>query len=161
MGGEGATWMHRTIKQVGEDIAGLKFHTAIARLMEYSTWLKERGDELAADERAESLRALTLLLAPLVPHLAEEMWALLGESYSVHQRPWPSYDEARIQARTVTLVVQVNGKLRDRVEAPATVSREEARGLALGLERVREALAGKEVRDVIFVPGKLVNVVAR
>jgi len=161
LGSEGATWMHRTIKQVGEDIAGLKFHTAVARLMEYSTWLKDRGDELAAGERAENLRALTLLLAPLVPHLAEEMWARLGEPYSVHQQPWPAYDEAMIQARTVTLVVQVNGKLRDRVEAPATISREEARDLALGLERVREVLDGKEVRDVIVVPGKLLNVVSR
>jgi len=159
LGGEGAVWMHRTIKQVGEDIAGLKFHTAIARLMEYTTWLKERGDELPAGSRGEQVGALTLLLAPLAPHLAEEMWSLLGREYSVHQQPWPAYDEARIQARTVTLVVQVNGKLRDRVEAPATVSKEEARALALGLERVREVVAGKEIRDVVVVPGKLVNVV--
>ncbi len=161
VGGEGAAWMHRTTKQVGEDIAGLKFHTAIARLMEYTAWLKEHGDELAPETREEHPRALTLLLAPLAPHLAEEMWALLGEPYSIHQQPWPSYDEARIQARTVTLIVQVNGKLRDRVEAPVTISNEEARDLALGLKRVREAVAGKEVRDVIVVPGKLVNVVVK
>ncbi len=160
-GGEGAAMMlHRAIKQVGEDIAGLKFHTAIARLMEYSAWLKEHDAGLSLGDRAEHLRALTLLLAPLAPHLAEEMWALLGQPYSVHQQSWPAYDEALTRARTVTLVIQVNGKLRDRVEAPATVSAEEARALALGLERVRAAIAGKEVRDVIVVPGKLVNVVA-
>ncbi len=152
--------LHRAIKQVGEDIAGLKFHTAIARLMEYSAWLKEHDAGLSLGDRAEHLRALTLLLAPLAPHLAEEMWALLGQPYSVHQQSWPAYDEALTRARTVTLVIQVNGKLRDRVEAPATVSAEEARALALGLERVRAAIAGKEVRDVIVVPGKLVNVVA-
>jgi len=161
-GGSDAVMMpHRAIKQVGEDIAGLKFHTAIARLMEYSAWLKEHDAGLSARERTEHLRALTLLLAPLAPHLAEEMWSLLGEPYSVHQQAWPAYDEARTRARTVTLVAQVNGKLRDRVEAPATVSVEEARALALGLERVRAAIAGKEVRDVIVVPGKLVNVVTR
>jgi len=158
--GPGVRVMHRAIKQVGEDIGGLKFHTAIARLMEYSAWLKEHDAGLSAGERAEHLRALTLLSAPLAPHLAEEMWALLGQPYSVHQQAWPAYDEALTKAKMVTLVAQVNGKLRDRVEAPATISVEEARALALGLERVRAAIAGKEVRDVIVVPGKLVNVVA-
>jgi len=158
--GPGVRVMHRAIKQVGEDIAGLKFHTAIARLMEYSAWLKEHDAGLPTGQRAEHLRALTLLLAPLAPHLAEEMWALLGQPYSVHQQSWPAYDEALTKAKMVTLVAQVNGKLRDRVEAPATISVEEARALALGLERVRAAIAGKEVRDVIVVPGKLVNVVA-
>jgi len=158
--GPGVMMLHRAIKQVGEDIAGLKFHTAIARLMEYSAWLKEHDAGLSLGDRAEHLRALTLLLAPLAPHLAEEMWALLGQPYSVHQQSWPAYDEALTKAKMVTLVAQVNGKLRDRVEAPATISVEEARALALGLERVRAAIAGKEVRDVIVVPGKLVNVVA-
>jgi len=159
-GSDAAMMLHRAIKQVGEDIAGLKFHTAIARLMEYSAWLKEHDAVLPAGDRAEHLRALTLLLAPLAPHLAEEIWALLGQPYSVHQQSWPAYDEALTKAKMVTLVAQVNGKLRDRVEAPATISVEEARALALGLERVRAAIAGKEVRDVIVVPGKLVNVVA-
>ena len=160
-GGDAPARMHRTIKQAGEDVADLKFHTAIARLMEYSTWLKESAAALPMAKRAEHLKALALLLAPLAPHLAEEMWALLGQPYSVHQQAWPAYDEARVQARTVTLVVQVNGKLRDSVEAPASLSGEEARSLALGLEKVRESLAGKEVRDVIVVPGRLVNIVAR
>jgi len=154
-----ATMMHRTVKQVGEDIVGLKFHTAIARLMEYSTWLKEGGDSLTPDVRAEHVRILTRLLAPLAPHLAEEMWHVLGEVYSVHQQPWPAYDEALTRAQMVTLVVQVNGKLRDRVEAPAGIGEDEARGMALELERVREAIAGKQVRDVIYVPGRLVNIV--
>ncbi len=153
-----ATMMHRTIKQVGEDIAGLKFHTAIARLMEYSAWLKE-GAALAPQVRTEHVRILTRLLAPLAPHLAEEMWHLLGEAYSVHQQPWPAYDEALTRAQMVTLVVQVNGKLRDRVEAAASIGEDEARGVALDLERVREAIAGKQVRDVIYVPGRLVNIV--
>jgi len=153
------TMMHRTVKQVGEDIASLKFHTAIARLMEYSTWLKEGGAALAPQVRVEHVRILTRLLAPLAPHLAEEMWHLLDEAYSVHQQPWPDYDEALTRAQMVTLVVQVNGKLRDRVEAAATIGEDEARDVALDLERVREAIAGKQVRDVIYVPGRLVNIV--
>ncbi len=154
-----ATAMHRTIKQVGEDVAGLKFHTAIARLMEYSTWLKENGGALEAEARAEHLRALALLLAPLAPHLAEEMWSLLGQPYSVHQQPWPAYDESQVQAQMATLVVQVNGKLRERAEAPVSISQQEAQELALGLEKVRDAVAGKEVRNVVFVPGRLINIV--
>jgi len=157
--GEGAARMHRAIKNVGDDVAALKFHTAIARLMEYATWLKERALGLDAATRGEHLRTLTLLLAPLTPHLAEEMWSLLGQPYSVHQQPWPAYDESQLRSQTVTLVVQVNGKLRDRVEASATLSKEEAQALALGLDRVREVVADKTVRDVIFVPGRLVNVV--
>jgi leucyl-tRNA synthetase len=156
-----AAVMHRTIKQVGEDVADLKFHTAIARLMEYSTWLKDNAAALDQAARGEHLKALTLLLAPLAPHLAEEMWATLGQPYSVHQQFWPAYDEAQVQPQMTTLVVQVNGKLRERAEVPATISKADAKALALRLERVREAIAGKEVTDVIFVPGRLINIVAR
>jgi leucyl-tRNA synthetase len=89
------------------------------------------------------------------------MWATLGHPYSVHQQRWPAYDEAQVQAQMTTLVVQVNGKLRERAEVPATISKDEAEALALSLERVREAIAGKEVTGVIFVPGRLINIVAR
>ena len=153
--------MHRTIKQVGEDVADLKFHTAIARLMEYSTWLKDNAAALDQAARGEHLKMLTLLLAPLAPHLAEEMWATLGQPYSVHQQSWPAYDEAQVQAQMTTLVVQVNGKLRERADVPATISKADAQALALSLEKVREAIAGKKVMDVIFVPGRLINIVAR
>jgi leucyl-tRNA synthetase len=153
--------MHRTIKQVGEDVAALTFHTAIARLMEYSTWLKDNAAALDQAARREHLKTLTLLLAPLAPHLAEEMWATLGHPYSVHQQPWPAYDEAQVQAQMTTLVVQVNGKLRERADVPATISKDEAQALALRLEKVRQAIAGKEVRNVIFVPGRLINIVVR
>jgi leucyl-tRNA synthetase len=156
-----AAVMHRTIKQVGEDVADLKFHTAIARLMEYSTWLKDNAAALDQAARGEHLKMLTLLLAPLAPHLAEEMWATLGQPYSVHQQSWPAYDEAQVQAHMTTLVVQVNGKLRERAAVPATISQDEAHDLALRLEKVRQALAGKKVTGVIFVPGRLINIVAR
>jgi leucyl-tRNA synthetase len=79
----------------------------------------------------------------------------------VHQQLWPGYDEAQVQAQMTTLVVQVNGKLRERAEVPVTISKDDAQALALDLERVREAIAGKVVTDVIFVPGRLINIVAR
>jgi leucyl-tRNA synthetase len=89
------------------------------------------------------------------------MWASLGHPYSVHQQRWPAYDEAQVQAQMITLVVQVNGKLRERAEVPATISQDEAQARVLRLEKVRQALAGKEVHQVIFVPGRLINIVAR
>ena len=156
-----ATAMHRTIKQVGEDMADLKFHTAIARLMEYSTWLKENGGALEAGARGEHLQALALLLAPLAPHLAEEMWSQLGQPYSVHQQPWPAYDEAQVQAQTVDAG---GAGQRQAARAGRGAGRHLAgRGaeLALGLDKVREAVAGKEVRKVVFVSGRLINIVVR
>ncbi len=154
-----AAMLHRTIKQVNADITGLSFHTGLARLMEYTSWLRDHLASLDAATRRTHQETLTLLLAPLAPHLAEEMWAQLGRPYSVHQQPWPVYDEALIVADTITLIVQINGKVRERVEAASSISTDEAKALALSLNKVREATAGKTVRDVVVVPGRLVNVV--
>jgi leucyl-tRNA synthetase len=87
------------------------------------------------------------------------MWAEMGEQYSVHKQAWPSYEEALIRAEQITLIVQVNGKLRDRIEAPADISEEAARQLALSSARVGPHLEGKELRKSVYVPGRLVNLV--
>ena len=100
-----------------------------------------------------------MVLAPFAPHHAEEMWAELGEEYSVHEQAWPPYEEALIRAEEITLIVQVNGKLRDRIEAPADISEEAAKVLALESARVRPHLEGKELRKSVYVPGRLVNLV--
>jgi len=99
------------------------------------------------------------LLAPFAPHLAEELWERLGGPYSVHQQPWPAWDAAQVVAGTVTLVVQVNGKVRDRIQVPSDVDDDTVRALALASETVQRYLEGREPRQVIVVPGKLVNVV--
>jgi len=109
----------------------------------------------------EAIRTLVLLLAPIAPHLSEELWAHLGEPYSVHQQRWPAWDASLARAETVTLVLQVNGKVRDRIRVPADLSEAEARELALRNERVRKFLDGKEAAAVVVVPGRLVNVVTR
>ncbi len=156
-----AKMMHRTIKAVTEDIDDLKFHTAIARLMEYSTWLKDHGAALPAATRQEHLRTLTLLLAPLAPHLAEELWFMLGQPYSVHTQAWPSYQETLAREDVVEYVVQVNGKPRDRFVAPLDLPEDHARALALESPRVQQHLGGREPVKVVFVPGKLINLVVR
>jgi leucyl-tRNA synthetase len=153
-------WTHRTIKKVTEDLQAFHFNTAIAALMEFVNYLT-KAREAAAGSAAwrEAVRTLLLLLAPIAPHITEELWALLGEPYSIHQQPWPAYDPALAQAELITLVLQVDGKVRDRITVAAGLSESEARALALQNERVRKFVDGRPVADVVVVPDRLVNVV--
>ena len=99
------------------------------------------------------------MLAPVAPHVAEELWGILGKPYSVHTQDWPDVDEAAAAEQQITLVVQVNGKVRDRITVPADISEEKAKELALSSDAVGKYLEGKPPRKVILVPGKLVNIV--
>ena len=153
--------MHRTIAEVQADIEVLHFHTAIAALMRYTNWLAEARQHLSAEAWRQALHTLIILLAPFAPHLAEELWEREGLPYSVHQQAWPTYDPKYLEQPTVTLVIQVDGKVRDRIEAPAGLGKEQARELALASERVQRVLDGRKVADVIYVPDRLVNVVTR
>jgi leucyl-tRNA synthetase len=115
----------------------------------------------AQDKRPRMLlEPFALALAPYAPHLAEELWEKLGHKQTLAYEPWPAFDAALLKEDTVTVILQVNGKLRDRMDVPAQISREDLEKLALANERLREHLAGKQVRKVIVVPGKLVNIVA-
>ncbi len=151
--------LHRYIKRVTDELGRYQFHTSIAALMECSNWIGTNRDAFTAEQRAEVLRTLTLLLAPLTPFLAEELWERQGGGYSVHQQAWPTYDPALIVDETVTLIVQVNGKVRDRIEVPAAIGEAEARELALTSDKIVPHLGGKAPKKVIYVAGKLINVV--
>jgi leucyl-tRNA synthetase len=98
-------------------------------------------------------------LAPVAPHLAEELWARLGRPYSIHQQPWPAFDPAALVTDEITLVVQVNGKVRDRITVPVGIDQEEARRRALASETVQRHLEGKAPRQVVYVEGRLINIV--
>jgi leucyl-tRNA synthetase len=159
---------HRTIKKVTEDLKTFRFNTAIAALMEHTNFmLSIKGSSSMLKQTREdgenlwrwAVKNFVLLLAPLAPHHAEEMWAALGEPYSVHEQSWPEWDEESIKEEEITLIVQVNGKLRDRISAPAGISEDEAKDLALASEKVRQHVEGKELRKSIYVPGRLVNLV--
>jgi leucyl-tRNA synthetase len=127
--------------------------------MEQTNYLLAVKGKVEEEAWREALRSFVTVLAPFAPHHAEEMWADLGEEYSVHEQAWPGYEEALIRAEEITLIVQVNGKLRDRIEAPADISEEAAKALALESARVRPHLEGKELRKSVYVPGRLVNLV--
>ena len=155
--------IHQTVKRVTEDLEGFRFNTALAALMECTNALVRARDEGAGETRewTAALRTLVLMLAPLVPHMAEELWARLGQPYSVHDQPWPKWSAEAIREEMVTLVLQVNGRVRDRVQVPAGLDEARLREVALASEKVRKFIDGNPVEDVIVVPGKLVNVVVR
>jgi leucyl-tRNA synthetase len=152
---------HKTIRRVGEDIERFRFNTMVAALMEYTNYLTKAKEAGPVDSSAwrEAMDTLLLLLAPSAPHLAEELWQRLGCPYSIHDQQWPEWDAALAAEEQITLVVQVNGKLRDRIQVPVDIGEEEARELALASEKVKAHLEGKQVLRVIYVPGRLVNVV--
>jgi leucyl-tRNA synthetase len=149
--------LHRTIKRVTEDIESLSFNTAIAALMEGLNGL--RSLPMSEEMQQEATRTLVLLLAPFAPHLAEELWELTGQPYSVHQQSWPEWEKAHITAENITLIVQVNGKVRDRLQVPADIDDQSAQEAALASDAVQQHLEGQSPRRVVVVPGKLVNVV--
>jgi leucyl-tRNA synthetase len=151
--------LHRFVKRVTDELDAYRYHTAIAALMEFSNWIGANRAELTADQRDEVLRTLTLMLAPFAPFLAEELWERLGGAYSVHQQSWPAYDPALVVEETVTLVVQVNGKVRDRLTLPRGASEAEAQARALMSARVAPHLDGKSVGKTVWVPDKLINLV--
>ncbi|MEX2323662.1 MAG: leucine--tRNA ligase [Acidimicrobiia bacterium] len=146
--------MHRTIRAVTEDMEHLRFNTAIARLFELN-------NELVALDRVPRTvaEAFVLLLSPIAPHVAEELWERLGHDGSILAASWPTFDPDLAMDETVTLVVQVNGKVRDRIEVDAGIDEDEATRLALASEKVAAALGGAEPSRVIARPPKLVNVV--
>ncbi len=152
---------HQTIRRVTEDLEGFRFNTAIAALMEMTNGLIRARDGGPLDRSAwnEAVDALLRMLAPLAPHIAEELWARTGRTYSVHRQAWPEWEADLARAEEITLVVQVNGKLRDRIQVSAEIDEGRARELALASPHVQKHIDQKQVRRVIYVPGKLVNIV--
>jgi leucyl-tRNA synthetase len=148
--------MHETIKQVTEDIEGLRYNTAIARLMEYLNAIKKAN----AREKA-FIETLALLLAPFAPHMAEELWEKLGHQGSIFTAKWPGFDEEKMKKETITLVLQVNGKVRSTVTVPINSDDEALKAAALADGNVRRHLDSKQIVKVIVVKNKLVNVVVR
>jgi leucyl-tRNA synthetase len=154
-------FLHKTIRRVTEDMERFHFNTMLAALMEFTNRLTEESEARAVDKATwqESLDTLLLFLAPTAPHLAEELWVRTDHPYSIHRQPWPTWDEELAKEESITLVIQVNGKLRDRVAVPAAIPEEEARKLALESEKVRAHIGHQNVRRVVYVPGRLVNIV--
>jgi len=160
---------HSALKKISADIPDFKFNTAVATLMEWFNALEDYWREVntpnspcCADAMAvvsEAVECFILALSPFAPHIADELWEQYGFEGFTLQQPFPQYDEALAQAEEIEMVVQVNGKVRDKIRVPATLSEEEMRQIALASPRVQQFLNGGQPRKVIVVPGKLVNIV--
>jgi leucyl-tRNA synthetase len=147
--------VHRLVKAITQDFEEFGLNTAIAKMMELVNYFSK----LDGPVPREAAETFLKLLAPIAPFIAEELWHRYGNEVSIHQEAWPSYDETLARAEQVTMVVQVNGKVRDRIEVSPEVSREQMQELALSSERVLAHLNGGEPKKVIAVPPKLVNIV--
>jgi len=155
---------HKTIRKVTEDIERFHLNTAISAIMElvneiYGSKVKDQAEELSVNIMAEAIEVIALLLSPFVPHFAEELWEALGKKKSILTQPWPDYDPQAVLEDEVLIVVQVNGKLRDRVIVPTSYGENQVKEAALKTEKIRSLVEGREIRKVILVPKKLVNIV--
>ena len=153
---------HAMIRKVSHDIERFRFNTMISAMMEFTNELQSIRDNGPVDGDAwrEAIESLLLCLAPSAPHITEELWQQLGREGSIHEQSWPEYNEALAQAETVTVVVQVNGKLRERLALAPGASQEDAESAARASARVAGHLEDKTLRRVIWVPDKLLNFVA-
>ncbi len=147
--------LHRTIQKVTEDTEGLRFNTAIACMMEFSNHLTSKVET----RPKKVMETLVLLLAPYAPHVAEELWSVLGHPRSLAYEPWPVFDPALTKADEIEVPVQINGKLKAKLFVPAEIDNAELEKCALADEKVKEMIAGKTVKKVVVVPRKLVNIV--
>jgi len=157
---------HQTIKKVTEDIAQrFNFNTAVSAIMEQVNALYQYKEVPESDRDPavlrESIESLLVLLAPFAPHITEELWAAVGHTESIHKQPWPDYDREAIVEDEITIVVQINGKVRDRMLVPADITPEAMKEAVLAQPKVQDLTKGKNVVKVIPVPKKLVNIVVK
>jgi leucyl-tRNA synthetase len=154
---------HKTIWRVLQDLESWQFNTALSGLMEYNNGLIKIAQDTPAVQASvawrEALDTMLVLLAPLSPHITEELWQITGHETSIHIETLPIYDAALAVDDLVTLVVQINGKLRERIDIPADMGEEEVKQTVLSAPKIAAAISGATPKKIIYVPGKLVNIV--
>jgi leucyl-tRNA synthetase len=152
---------HQTLESAKRDYQNFEFNTIVSGLMEFMNEiyrLRQLG-VYGTEEWKETVSIYLRIMAPIAPHITEELWAWNGEKYSIHTQSWPELDKTAIVEEEITLIVQVNGKLRDKLQAPAGISDDEAKEMALASEIIQKFMDGKEARKVIVIKGRLVNIV--
>jgi leucyl-tRNA synthetase len=156
---------HASVKAVTEDLERFHFNTAVSRMMEFTNELYHYTNETPRDrldgtQIRDSIETLLKVMAPYCPHITEELWSQIGREYSIFHQTWPEYDESALETKTITMVVQVNGKVRDRLEIAAGLPQSEVEKIVLASEKVRTFTQGLTVRKVIVIPDRLTNIVA-
>jgi leucyl-tRNA synthetase len=152
---------HQTIQRYERDADAFSFNTVVSAMMEFTNTLFKARDAglVGTPEWAEAIDILVRLLAPIAPHMAEELWERMGCDYSIHQQRWPRFDAAAAKEDEITIPVQINGKVRDRVTVAAETDDEAIKSAALSADNVRKFLDGKTPKQVIYVKGRMVSVV--
>ena len=153
--------LHQTIKRVSEDLERFKFNTAIAALMEFTNSLNSywNTQQIGVDSWSDSIRNLVLMLAPFAPHLSEELWGKISNEYSVHSQNFPKWNPEFVKEDTFNLVIQINGKVRDKVLADAAIDENQAKEIALSRENISKYVDGKSIKRCIYISKKLINIV--
>ncbi len=152
--------LHRTVRRVTADVQAFQFNTAIATLMGYLNEMTAHHQDFGVTtELDQATRTFVILLAPFAPYMAEELWSRLAGPYSVHQQPWPTWDETLAAEETTTLVVQVDGRVRDKLVVPVNITEAEALERARGCRGTQQYLQGREIARIVYVPGRLINIV--
>jgi leucyl-tRNA synthetase len=156
-----AKTLHKTIKKVYEDLDKFKFNTAIAQLMEFSNYLNKTLNTKTVDPLVWNtcIRSFLLMFAPIAPHLAEELWEINGYKYSIHSESFPIWNEELISENVITMIVQVNGKMRDKIEIAIGMEENAVKSLALTSSKIQAHIDGKTIKKVIYVPDRLINIV--
>ena len=158
-GVEKTQMIDKTIKVIGEDLEKLSFNTAVARYMEFINWIRENSEEFNEEQVQKIKETMALVLAPLAPHITEEFWTELENKNSIFLEKWPTYNKENIEDDQFELVVQVNGKVRDRIKVSMNITEEEAKKAGQDLEKIKKYLDGHKPRKVIYVQRKLINIV--
>ena len=153
--------VHMTIKKVYEDLDKFKFNTAIAALMELSNHLTKvwNAKNVSVEVWNDSIQQFLLMLAPIAPHLSEELWEMNGYEFSIHNQKFPDWEESLVVDESITLIVQINGKLRDTISVDSGISEEMAQEAAMSSEKIQGHINGTTVKKVIYVPNRLINIV--
>ncbi len=146
--------IHKLNKKIEQDFDKIKLNTAVAAFMEFINFAFENKKDIGKDV----VKGMIVLLSPFAPHISEELWQQTGNKDSVHNQVWLKHDPKLIEEKTITLIIQINGKIRDKVEVKANISEQEARDLTLSREKIKKRLTGKKIKKVIFT-GKLINMV--
>lgn len=151
--------LDKTIKAVGDDLERLSFNTAVARIMELVNWVTENKLNFNQNEAKLIKKNLALLIAPMMPHLAEELWSILGNKNSIFLAKWPKYDARKIIDDEIEIVIQIMGKLRDKIKVKKNTTQKEIEKMALASEKIKNQIKGKSIKKIIYVPGRVINLV--
>jgi leucyl-tRNA synthetase len=143
------------IKKVSEDLEEMKFNTSVSAFMEFLNFVEKKDNETSR----KTIENILKIFYPFAPHMAEELWSILGNQNYIHEEKWPEYNEELTKRDVMELVVQINGKVRDKIEVSSNLSKDELEKIALSSEKVIKWIEGKEIRKIIFIPPKLISIV--